>query len=764
MPHEGVAERLRRNTQQLSYTLDMYPTIRSILHGFNGAIGYNFEDQNPLSDPNTAARRGCIGGVDLTSVDVPEDRVALAINLASSLLVPSKAGLRLYALMTKDSALYHRENPKRGHLQLKQGKNDEYVLQFGSCTKSTKSLCMISLNADMKDYFRRAVVSLRSGGRGFVGEEVKGSALLKFFADTIGGEKAISKTKKSMAKELSMAISVAEVQAADLAADNGIAIEPSTENSVPISEEAVSLNGAGILRDPSSEGSFSKVLGLIHYAQKKMNWWNGDDSSLHSMIGDDHASDEHSVTMEHNGNDENQAVETTPDNAIAMASPMKKAVAVLGEVPHQDATQTLADPSSQGSTTKGTMGEKPSCNNVLIFMPDMSVHPTIESQLNNYILTAMMATLMNLPMVILDSPPDDNFDGSSQFGCLKVGENSMPPGLSYLVKPPKWLSRECTVPCQKTHSYWDWDRIRQSSTAGGIPETVCVNDDRRQSHALVLGGGKTRFFFKRHFKDQMLQRPSPIAHDWALRLGAKPQEAKVFSRLRREWIWDYLGALVARSNLLHFQPWILSDVGDYIHQSSLPAHVASIRQGLDDGMVWGFDRFDAIQVRRGDKLLLSEIKASQSISQDSETHNHIPLDYYLRHYKCSEEPRLVYIGTNDPNAVKEEIRSLGQYIGRGQTQVDCNKFKFRYTAGHSQGSSKCDERYSGTVASIADFIIFSRVGSFVGDLDSDWGRLVRTYRLKLKKGKTNDGDECPVLLPGTEELSGDMPLAMVPGW
>jgi len=410
------------------------------------------------------------------------------------------------------------------------------------------------------------------------------------------------------------------------------------------------------------------------------------------------------------------------------------------------------------------VGEKPSCGNVLIFMPDMSAHPTIESQLNNYILTAMMATLMNLPMVILDSPPDDNFDSSSQFGCLKVGENSMPPGLSYLIEPPKWLSRECAVPCQKSHSYWDWDRIRQPNTAGGIPETVCVNDDGRQSHAFVLGGEKTREYFERHFKDQMLQLPSPIAHDWALRLGAKPQEAKVFSNLRGEWIWDYLGALVARSDLLHFQPWILSDVEDYINQSSLPAHVASISQGLDDGMVWGFDRFDAIQVRRGDGPLLSEAEASQFISHDSETHNHIPLGHYLRHYKCSEEPRLVYIGTNDPNAMKEEIRSLGQYIGRGQTQVDCNKFKFRYTAGHSQGGSKCDERYSGTVASIADFIIFSRVRSFVGDLDSDWGRLVRTYRLKLKKGKTSDVNECPVLLPGTEEALGDMPLTMVPGW
>jgi len=203
MQPEGMGERLRRNTQKLTHTLDMYPTIRSMLHNVSGTVvDYtvnNGDFQNPLLDPENAATQGCIAGIDLTTIDIPDDRVTFAINLASNHLVAKKHSLRLYALSTKDYALYHRKSRKRVG-GLRQGKDNEYTLQFGSCTRSTRSLCMMTLDPTMKEYFRRAVASLRRryDGSGFVGQEVKESELVKFFVDVLGGESAVQAAEYAM--------------------------------------------------------------------------------------------------------------------------------------------------------------------------------------------------------------------------------------------------------------------------------------------------------------------------------------------------------------------------------------------------------------------------------------------------------------------------------------------------------------------------------------------------------------------------------------
>jgi len=385
---------------------------------------------------------------------------------------------------------------------------------------------------------------------------------------------------------------------------------------------------------------------------------------------------------------------------------------------------------------------------------------------------------MNLSMVILDAPPDfDGFVASSQFGCSKWGKHAkrkaMPPGLSRIVKPPDWLSSKCTVPCQKSHTYSYWNDLRQSN-ADGIPETVCMNEKGEQSNVFVLGGGETRDYFEKLFKYSTLQRPSTAARDWALRLGANPQEAELFSQLKGGQIWGYLGALVARSDLLQFQPWILSDLADYYKKSHLPVNAKSVREGLFDEHVWNFD---VLQVQRGDELL-SNTKAKEFISHywdtrggnDSEMRNYIPLVHYLRHYnyRCSTKTRIIYISTSNPTEVSNEITMIGQKMNRGKTRIGCNTFRFRFieSSASDKTTDSCDASYSRTIANIADFLIFSKAASFVGDFDSDWGRLVRTFRLKMKEGPTSDGDESPVSLPGTEIAWGEIkiPQAEIPGW
>jgi len=195
MAHEGMGERLRRNTQMMTYTLDMHPTLLSILHGGNAATDGEYHD-HPMSDPNTAADEGCISGIDLAAVDIPEDRVTIAINLASGI----KRSLSLWAISTKDFALYHRTG-RTAVSPLEQGSNDDYVLKYGSCTKDVMKLCMTDLSEEKEEYFRRAITSLRSYGSSFVGEGVKKSKFVKFFVDILGGESAMEQTADVMADE-----------------------------------------------------------------------------------------------------------------------------------------------------------------------------------------------------------------------------------------------------------------------------------------------------------------------------------------------------------------------------------------------------------------------------------------------------------------------------------------------------------------------------------------------------------------------------------
>ena len=66
------------------------------------------------------------------------------------------------------------------------------------------------------------------------------------------------------------------------------------------------------------------------------------------------------------------------------------------------------------------MQEKDKCDEILLFMPHLFGvgNHGHGSQLNNYILAAMVATYLNKAMVILEAPADVyDVEGGSQFGC-----------------------------------------------------------------------------------------------------------------------------------------------------------------------------------------------------------------------------------------------------------------------------------------------------------------------------------------------------------
>ena len=177
LPDSDAAARLRGNTQRVMHTLDLHPTIRGVLHRVVAANGGEYV-------PPHITPGGCITGLDLTAVNVPEDRVVLSWNLFSAQNVPWSKKRQLWALSTQELTLYHRLH-KKPHPQLQQGTDDAYVLHYGECLRNTSSanLCQTPLTEEYSEYFRNAIQWIKDTP--LYDEGVKTSHLVEFFGKMV---------------------------------------------------------------------------------------------------------------------------------------------------------------------------------------------------------------------------------------------------------------------------------------------------------------------------------------------------------------------------------------------------------------------------------------------------------------------------------------------------------------------------------------------------------------------------------------------------
>jgi hypothetical protein len=459
-------------------------------------------------------------------------------------------------------------------------------------------------------------------------------------------------------------------------------------------------------------------------------------------------------------------------------------------------------------------GLSASCDNIFLFMPQSFAHHGHGSQLNNYILASLIASHTNRAMILLEAPRENNeYKSNSQFGCppeawettmpikggkpKKIGWNDdFPNGLSRLIKHPAWLSKECALPCQDTMSYDDWNDLRlvhQDDTkpyefqcSNSISKSIDENGEgKQQANVIVMGGREVRDYFLSYYRDQMLNRDeSPTskssAEQWAMRVGASSDEAQVFADLLtdRQDIWDYMAAIMARSGLLRFQPWIARDVKEYMQDLvDLPLNVP----------------YDAIHVRRGDKLTSDSrhlvISFWKSLGEyDEETgsmpQDYIPFRYYLTQFDesvaCRPTPRIVYVATDDVLEVKNEVNDLpkdseGNTIltyGAGGEQ-SCHKFRFIFSrvdpglglhisTGPMKGS--CEDRYARNIASIADLMILAKSDVLVGEYNSNWGRLIRLFRLRISDRVKIENGARPVTQRGQMLIAIGRKHPGPPGW
>jgi len=401
------------------------------------------------------------------------------------------------------------------------------------------------------------------------------------------------------------------------------------------------------------------------------------------------------------------------------------------------------------------------CSEIMLFLPGVNfAYYGHGSQLNNYIAASMIATSMGVPMLLLEPPLENQkFQKGSQFGCpseiasLPDGLDlaRFPSGLSRLIDHPSWLSRGCSIPaCQKIQ---DYDKLVDSLAEGGyrVANFHCQdsNRDGKTTKVYVTAAYNVRFrlqFIHDGLKQGGISREQILL--WALSLGSTMEEAGHFSNITNtQDFWNFAMALMNRSGILKLQPWIARDIENHIKTFRLP-----FKYDQTDS------DFDAIHIRRGDKLL-DESKKEVNKYWKSRGHNHppvnyIPFEHYLRYYvkdDCVSRGvktinRDVYLATDDPIIVKEEIATLIKVNGTrdGTLLVDgCYSLKFHFHPTQSDSTAEtfhiqhggpkgdCVSRYERSIAALSDLIILTKSRTFIGEYNSNWGRLVRLMRISM---------------------------------
>ena len=414
-----------------------------------------------------------------------------------------------------------------------------------------------------------------------------------------------------------------------------------------------------------------------------------------------------------------------------------------------------------------TIEEGHECDDILLYMPnqqqandddndddDVGLNNGVEGQLNSYLMAVMLATFTSKAMVILESK-EDLVPGGSQFGCPSDAfkeedkssggekEDVLPKGLSRLIQHAEWLSRKCSVPCQNNHDYEKWNNVRKrNENSKYVQHTTCRNDSGWESRVLVLDELDVQRYFENNFKGKMLHRPSPTSYNWALRLGAKKYEAQTFADLEdKEDIWDFVSALLARSDVLRFQPWIAKDAKTLIRLAQLPMQVS----------------YDAFHVQREGSVQGYEEEAGLNV---------IPFQDYLKTWErhdCSDKARIIYIASDDPGQIKEEISKYpagdaGNLILPGVDECHGLRFYLREDSTSAEfrkkgSTSDCSIQYRRTISSVADLIILAKSTTFIGEFGSSFTRLVRTFRAALNDipGREEEG---PVLVRDTRVVWG----------
>ena len=125
----------------------------------------------------------------------------------------------------------------------------------------------------------------------------------------------------------------------------------------------------------------------------------------------------------------------------------------------------------------------------------------------------------------------------------------------------------------------------------------------------------------------------------------------------------------------------------------------------------------------------------------------------------------VYVATDDPVVVRREIDALPERIGPNTVLWNsCHELTFYFNPtdadafhlnGHDEAGFRddggkeedtCYQRYHRNIVSIADMFLLCRARTFIGEYNSNWGRVIREMRVRLNTAIGGDVDD--ELTPG----------------
>eukprot|EP01082_Thalassiosira_pseudonana_P000321 g3.t1 g3 contig1:9729-10572(-) len=186
----------------------------------------------------------------------------------------------------------------------------------------------------------------------------------------------------------------------------------------------------------------------------------------------------------------------------------------------------------------------------MVYLPDQFAFHGHGSQINAYLLAVTSATYLNRPLLLVEPSNDQSsYASGSQFGCpvdafeeihsesvevnLKIKKDFVG-GFSRLIDHPSWLTKNCKVPtiCTteegKVLSLSDqhaWRRVMSNQES----ELHCQDESGHVYNILATSGSSVREWFKAHEDEMRNPNPNP---QWAINLGATPEEAKTFPSSR----------------------------------------------------------------------------------------------------------------------------------------------------------------------------------------------------------------------------------------
>ncbi|GAX26524.1 hypothetical protein FisN_23Lh051 [Fistulifera solaris] len=348
------------------------------------------------------------------------------------------------------------------------------------------------------------------------------------------------------------------------------------------------------------------------------------------------------------------------------------------------------------------------CSQLFLYLPRDISNNGICSQLQNYILAFHVAATFHRTLIVWD--PIIEPTARPVFGCSPDSEHHST-GLSQILDVPSSRRHTCaSVLCPFNHS--EWTRLLSSSTNDFFNLTC------HGASVMVSGGRRLRRQYLQRLHETSQQKNYT---QWISSIGGVTlTQIQWFQQIQEQQQDDdpWLGVAALLAPHIQWQPFLQPLIAHHLQAFHLP------------------QSYTALHIRRGDKLkreaaaMVRKYWASRGESDPRNHSNYIPLEAYVAQLDPGKDPSHVYIATDDPVTIRDEIKQLKATPWTFHLLADR-----RLQSGHMNTEPDCHVRYNMTIDAMVDLEVMIRAQVFVGELNSNWGRFIHTKRTEFDSTK-----------------------------